>query len=394
MRGQTNNARRENVWSGSKNAKAQHGKHVEIDVRHRREEKERRARQIPGRFRDWQPTYAAHGIPTFPMRMKGTEKVPSVRGYTKVDLSRKYSWLTEKHGDAAMFGFVLRDHTLLDVDIANEKVEADALMRHGATPLIIKTASGKFHNYYKFNGERRFIRAWGDDVPIDLLGGGVAVAPPSKIGRGTYQIIQGSLDDLDRLPVMKGLEARHYRCEFGAHESAGGKENGDAHRRNAACAGECIPEGGRNNALFYHCMRAAHTCKNLEELLAEAETVNMRCNPILDLQEVHGIAGRAWSYTISGRNHFGQHGAWFALDEIKALTVRGRQDVLVLLAFLRVSNGPNAEFIIANGFSKQFGWPIRRIVAVRKLLLELGYVREVRAASSFHGPALYRWAAP
>ena len=95
--------------------------------------------------------------------------------------------------------------TVYDVDTRDERVVADALDRHGATPIIIKTASGKWHLLYRYNGERRRIRPW-DGLPIDLLGaGGFVVATPSLINGGRYEIVQGKFDDLDRLPVLHEL---------------------------------------------------------------------------------------------------------------------------------------------------------------------------------------------
>src|SRR6516162_8985087 len=45
--------------------------------------------------------------------------------------------------------------TILDVDTTNERVLADAQIRHGGSPLKVRTASGKFHVYYRHNGEPR-----------------------------------------------------------------------------------------------------------------------------------------------------------------------------------------------------------------------------------------------
>jgi hypothetical protein len=68
--------------------------------------------------------------------------------------------------------------TVLDVDIGDERVLSDALARHGETPLVVRSGSGKYHAYYRHNGERRRIRPW-RGLPIDLLGeGGLVVAPP------------------------------------------------------------------------------------------------------------------------------------------------------------------------------------------------------------------------
>jgi hypothetical protein len=54
-------------------------------------------------------------------------------------------------------------------------------------------------------GERRQIRP-DPDVPIDILGGGYVVAPPSKVAKGDYEFLQGSLDDRDRLPALQNVE--------------------------------------------------------------------------------------------------------------------------------------------------------------------------------------------
>ena len=64
-------------------------------------------------------------------------------------------------GAASGLGFMTNARnriTLLDYDARDERGFADALARHGNTPLKVRTASGKFHAYYQHKGERRFIR--------------------------------------------------------------------------------------------------------------------------------------------------------------------------------------------------------------------------------------------
>jgi hypothetical protein len=120
--------------------------------------------------------------------------------------------ISGRYQDASAFGYYCGGRngiTVLDVDTPDESVLADAMNRHGQTPVVVRTGSGKFHALYRFNNERRAIRAW-DDLPIDLLGAGLAIAPPSRVAKGEYQIIQGHLDDLDRLPIMRELEDRLY----------------------------------------------------------------------------------------------------------------------------------------------------------------------------------------
>jgi hypothetical protein len=174
---------------------------LKIDARHPRPSGDASA------FALWQPAYAERGIATFPVR---DNKVPAIRGYQKVGL-RGSRELAHKFADAGAFGFMCGPRsrvTVLDVDTGNEQVLADALGRRGATPILVLTASGKWHAWYRHNGEGRCIRPW-PDLDIDILGArGFVVAPPSRMAHGRYQFAQGSLDDFDHLPVMRLDDAR------------------------------------------------------------------------------------------------------------------------------------------------------------------------------------------
>ncbi len=108
-------------------------------------------------FARWQPEYAAHGIALYPMR----DKRPAIRGYAKIGLGRSRA-LARQFPDADAFGFVAGKRsgvTVLDVDTSDETVLADALDRHGKTPLIVRSGGhGHWQAWYKWNGERRRIR--------------------------------------------------------------------------------------------------------------------------------------------------------------------------------------------------------------------------------------------
>src|SRR5262249_61242430 len=99
-----------------------------------------------------------------------------------------------------------RNVTIHELATTEEKIAEDAIARHGQPIIITRTASGKRHLLYRYNGERRRIRPW-PDLPIDLLGdNGFALAAPSKLTTGSYEIIHGHLDDLYHLKPMVGAE--------------------------------------------------------------------------------------------------------------------------------------------------------------------------------------------
>jgi Bifunctional DNA primase/polymerase, N-terminal len=154
-------------------------------------------------FKQWQPQYAARGIATFPVR---ETKTPAIKGWQNVGLKASAILANKKSADALGYVTGRRSNvTVLDIDTPDERVAADAIQQHGQPAIITRTASGKFHHLYRYNGERRRIRPW-SELPIDLLGdNGYVLAPPSKLAKGSYEIIHGHLDDLDRLKPMVGV---------------------------------------------------------------------------------------------------------------------------------------------------------------------------------------------
>jgi hypothetical protein len=317
-------------------------------------------------FPKWQPRYAEHKIATFPVN---TTKRPAIRGWQKVGL-RGSAELATKFANADALGYVTGKRsnvTVLDIDTADQKVAEDAMRRHGQPAIVTRTASGKCHLLYRYNGERRRIRPW-QGLPIDVLGdNGFALAAPSKLATGSYEIVHGHLDDLDRLEPM--------RCAGVAEHSP-----------------HATKKGARNNTLWRHCMRHAHHCDDLDALLDVAQTFNENCQPPMEEGEVMKVAESAWSYTEHGANRFGQHGAWFPIEEVA--TMAAEPDAFALLAFLRAHNGPWTTFMCTNTLTEKFKWPLRRLQAARSRLIELGYMTPVRQAGGGRNglPALFRWA--
>jgi hypothetical protein len=257
-----------------------------------------------GVFRDWQPRYLREGIATFPMTFERSpdgkiKKKPMVTGYLKIG-SKLSSKLAAKpqFADCNGIGFRVDQRyggtrlTILDIDIADEREVPKAIERHGDTPIIVRTASGKFHLYYRYNGERRGVRAWGGDVPIDLLGGGFIAAPPSIDCDGRlYEFIRGDLSQIRNLPPIGGLD-----------ELLREKEEPQA----AMPSGEKIREGKRNDTLWECCMIKAKQVQSFDELLAFAREYNgAHMQPTLSDMEVIEVVKSAWRNEERGTNYFG-----------------------------------------------------------------------------------------
>jgi Bifunctional DNA primase/polymerase, N-terminal len=336
-------------------------------------------------FGTWQGEYAERGLATFPVRIDGHDKVPMTRGYHRTGL-RHSTDLAQKFGNASALGIALNQHRMIvDVDTTSGSVLADVLAERGDSPLIARTASkGGYHVYYGRNDgawahyrtARRAIRPQAER-PIDYLGTGFAVVPPSLTATGRYEFIRGTLDDIGRLPPFPGVvpplqrETRTGPAEAAAEVAAN------------------VSEGARNNKLWRACMKRAHSCNGLDELLAFARDLNAYYRPPMEDNEVMQIAKNAWGYTERGQNRFGQHGAYFRVEEFASFL--HDQDAFFLLAFLRVHNGPAAQFWVSNGLSENLGWRVKRLAAARQRLIELGRIEQIRRPSR-HTPALFQWA--
>jgi hypothetical protein len=324
-------------------------------------------------FSEWQPVYAEHGIATIPC---DETKRPLVRNPQKFGCKASAE-IAAKFSDAQAFGYYTGPQsgiTVLDVDTPDESILAAALARHGQTPLLVRTGSGKFHALYRHNGERRSIRPW-EGQPIDLLGAtGLCIAPPSIGGKGQYEIIQGGLDDLDRLPIMRELEDRFYN-----RHHTGPRPRGDW---------SAMREGnGRNNQLWWRLMQEANHCDTYEQLLNRAHTLNEQFGEPMQAIEVIGRATSAWNKTIKGENWIGRGRERQA--EIDGLIAEPY--TVALLEWCKVHHGRDNTFMLADGLSKVLGWPRRAVPNARRSLVTRGLLIQVKAGNGFSGASRYRW---
>jgi bifunctional DNA primase/polymerase-like protein len=203
----------------------------------------------PSVFQVWQPKYATRGFATFPVKFVARgdklklDKVPLVKHYMKLGL-RASTELTRRFADAVGIGIALGARSGLavaDIDTKDENAVADVLAFYGTSPLIARSPSGGYHVYYRHNDrQRRRVRDpyWSErGIPVDVLGNGFITAPASRSPEGTYCFVQGDLDDLQRLPLMRSVTPR---IEPTAQAPTPAEQ-------------PVIPAGHRNDQLFRHC---------------------------------------------------------------------------------------------------------------------------------------------
>jgi hypothetical protein len=166
-------------------------------------------------YSHWQPIYAERGITLIPC---GDNKIPLVKNPQKFGRDASAE-IANKFSDASAFGYYCgrsNGITVLDVDTTDERVLADDMSRHGPTPIVVRTGSGKFHALYRHNNERRYVRGW-EGLPIDLLGAGLAIAPPSRtnsprhLGRLITCCLTAHPEGADTIDWLIGRTVRFYR---------------------------------------------------------------------------------------------------------------------------------------------------------------------------------------
>ena len=166
-------------------------------------------------YSHWQPIYAERGITLIPC---GDNKIPLVKNPQKFGRDASAE-IANKFSDASAFGYYCgrsNGITVLDVDTTDERVLADDMSRHGPTPIVVRTGSGKFHALYRHNNERRYVRGW-EGLPIDLLGAGLAIAPPSRtnsprhLGRLITCCLTPHPEGADTIDWLIGRTVRFYR---------------------------------------------------------------------------------------------------------------------------------------------------------------------------------------
>ena len=298
---------------------------------------------MSGLFSEWQPRYAEVGISTFPVR----EKVPAVRGYLKIGVATSEQLALKFSNDNA-FGFACKRNrlTILDVDTNDERVFADALAKNGPTPIIVRSGSGNWQAWYRSSGEPRKVRP-DPSKPIDILGDGFVVAPPSEGSKAPYEFVEGSLEDIADLP--KRVAAPHTNLVYNRNTpslSASSSSLSIGHDGNRAKPNETGKEGTRNNELWRAAMMMARQCDSLEQLMAKTMETNKALPEPLSAEEVLRIVASAWDYESKGENWVGNQGrATMAREEI--LAFQGSHSLRLYLLLKQSHRDPQKIFAIS-----------------------------------------------
>lgn len=314
-----------------------------------------------GLFAEWQPRYAEHGISTFPVIVDDNRKKPAVKGYLKIGMPTSGQLaLKFPHDDALGLACKRSRISVLDVDTTDERVLADGLSDHGSTPFIVRSGSGHFQAWYRNNGEPRRIRP--DPArPIDILGHGYVVAPPSQGSRGRYEIIQGSMDDLDRLPKMTFAAASEPEAE--QHEDV---------RPRTADFTRMQQGSGRNNTLFRRALRQAHQASTQEELIQMISHANQQFAEPLPADEVLSVSKSAWKYKEQGRLMITGGEATAVIFQSDVDHLWDEPNAVTLLVRLRLANGyrNGGSFALSSSFAESMDMSVPTFRAARDVLVD------------------------
>nr|WP_313023090.1 bifunctional DNA primase/polymerase [Brucella intermedia] len=331
-----------------------------------------------GVFAEWQPEYAARGVATFPVR----DKRPAVKSYLRIGAKASEQFALKFANDDA-FGIACKRSKIvvLDCDTPDERVFADALDRHGRSPFIVRSGSGNWQAWYRHNGETRRVRP-DPALPIDILGDGFVVAPPSKGSKGQYQLVEGSLDDLTELPVLRGVNSYPNK----KHNTLSPSFPPDI---SEGVTGQV--EGKRNIELWRHSMKIARSCSRLEELMDKTMERNLDFYEPLSADEVLRVVASAWNYEVKGKNWFG-HGARVVVDHsIVDKFAANEPDAFALFSIL-MRNHWGRDFVLAKAFAIELKWTLPRFKRARDVLREANLITCIHPGGSGpNDPPVYRF---
>jgi hypothetical protein len=351
-------------------------------------------------------TYARFDIPSIPL---GRNKRPSVGNFKVAELTvpRSMAWF-QKRPDADALGVPdgrLSGIVRIDIDEHGEHIERAVIQRAGDTPAKARTASGKLHLLYRYNGERRLTgdaghadaRPW-SDIKVDLCGGGgYSVSPPSLCAGGEYKFLGDItlgqlLANRGQLPIIQNLPDRAYKADGISEplvlpDDIGGLPD-------EAVDLTKVQAGSRDAVIW---RPIARVCKRVfieggtkDDAMAEALRMNAQFPEPQPESWVAAKVSSWWRATLENRNQFGagyQRRNWMQ-------AYVGDPPYLALLVWLKEQNGPHSKgFMIADGMIGTHlpgWWSLPKLRHYRRRLQEDGWIVMIQKPVKGRS-ALYRW---
>lgn len=337
-------------------------------------------------FHDAARQYAAAGIASLPLGGEDGKR-PLVKRPQRFGIKASLE-IAPKFPDANLGFWCGRrsNLTVVDIDSADESELRWTQDTFGRSPIIVRTGSGKFHAWYRHNGERRRIRPI-EGHAIDLLGeGGYCVAPPSvRPNGGRYEFLQGNLDKVADLPTIRpeAMELLNARLVASSQSPTATPARTAASRE--------IADGARDNTLFGMLLREAPYCDDFDMLLDVARTINMQCcTPPLDDAQVIGKARSAWKYETTGNNWVGRK-ARASTDRDELLAFAHDPEAHMVLKLLECSHPrPGTIFAIDQiKTAKLFAWDRKRVRGRLETLISMKWLKRVHQGRGIGDPHLY-----
>ena len=267
--------------------------------------------------------------------------------------------------------------TVVDIDSPDDADLHEVIDIFGDTPLKARTPSGGLHLYFRYGGEKRIVRPFGRELPVDVLGSGIAVVPPSirpprtdKPG-GQYEIVEGDLSLLPKLPA-----ARSYPQTVGRHKASSTRL-----KSNPACVPEQkdMRDGdGRNQRLFDICRSIAKAKSEEDQYIQRVLQENTKFAEPMSEDEVLSIAHRVWGWKCDGRLFVaGDRPGFIRTSEERELF--SNRSALALLVYIRGNHTARHVFaVVPEAIAPELFMASSTAWRARDFLVEQGYLEKVR----------------
>ncbi len=263
--------------------------------------------------------YAKRGIPVFRLRPGTKEPFHGSRGFYDAttdeeqvrELWRKSPDANVAYPTGKASGLLVLDEDPRHGGTASlEALEAE----HGKLPATtkVRTPSDGRHLYFKYPAGEKIGNSAGKlGAGLDVRGeGGYVVAPGSSTPQGRYEWIDTSPPADAPEWLLEALRGPHSASTAGVRTTPTAP---------MPAAGETIPEGSRNDAMYR--VACGLRARGMDEagILEELEETNaVRCSPPLELEELEKIAASASRHAPGNAGHEVTPETLEALDTIDA----------------------------------------------------------------------------